>query len=119
VSWVSRGLSVLKTRMIVSSVLKVDALTAAVAPIVEKYIYWSDDRQTIHFDHVRAYVTGRRTVVPVCKECNLSKSDKGLKELRLRWVRDIWPDKWNAIVDYNKGKRNRNALAFRDVRGEY
>jgi hypothetical protein len=35
VSWVSRGLSVLKARMIVSSVLKVDALTAAVEPIVE------------------------------------------------------------------------------------
>ena len=34
-SWVSRGLSVLKARMFVSSVLKVDVLTAAVAPIVE------------------------------------------------------------------------------------
>jgi hypothetical protein len=35
VSGVRRGLSVLKATMIVSSVLKVNALTAAVAPIVE------------------------------------------------------------------------------------
>jgi hypothetical protein len=68
-----------------------------------KHVYWSGDRQNIHFDHVRAYVTGGRTEVPVCKESNLSKSDKGLKEW-LRWVRDTWHDKWNAIVDCYNGK---------------
>jgi hypothetical protein len=37
----------------------------------------------------------------------------------LRWVRDNWPSKWNAIVEYNKWKRNRVAKAVRDVRDEY
>jgi len=56
-------------------------------------------------------------MIPVCNECNLSKSDKGLKEW-LRWVRDNWSAKWNAIVDYNKWKRNRVADAVRAVRDE-
>lgn len=82
-----------------------------------KYLLWSGNRKNIHFDHILPYASGGRTIVPVCDECNLSKSSKGLKEW-LRWVRDNWPAKWNAIVDYNKWKRNAVADAVRDVRDE-
>lgn len=82
-----------------------------------KYLLWSGSRKNIHFDHILPYASGGRTIVPVCDECNLSKSRKGLKEW-LRWVRDNWPAKWNAIVDYNKWKRNTVADAVRDIRDE-
>lgn len=82
-----------------------------------KYLLWNGSRRNIHYDHVRPYVSGGRTIVPVCNECNLSKSSKGLKEW-LRWVRDNWPSKWNAIVEYNKWRRNVVANVVRDVRDE-
>jgi hypothetical protein len=78
--------------------------------------YFSLFEKLEHFYHVRACATGRRTVVAVCKECNMSKSDKELKELRLQWVRITGPDNWNSIVDYNKEKGKRIATAVRDVR---
>jgi hypothetical protein len=82
-----------------------------------KYLYWSGDRRNIHFEHIRAYVSGGRTVVPVCDDCNLSKGKKGLKEW-LRWLRESRPHKWEATIDYNLWKRHKIGQVVREIRDE-
>jgi hypothetical protein len=82
-----------------------------------KYLYWSGKRKNIHVDHILAWVSWGRTKVPACKDCNLSKGRKGLKEW-LRWLRIHRPKKWEQIVEYNKWKKHKIAQAVREVRDE-
>ena len=56
-------------------------------------------------DHVRAFSKGGAYTIPCCRECNLSKYNKGLKQW-LRDVRDYWPQKWDEIIDYHYRKRD-------------
>jgi hypothetical protein len=62
-----------------------------------------------------AYSKHGSTIVPTCKECNLSKWKKGFKEW-LWWLIYNLPDKWQEIVEYNKRKRNPIAQKIREVR---
>lgn len=81
------------------------------------HLYQSGQRANIHFDHILPYVSGGRTLVPACADCNLSKGGYGLKEW-LRWLQYARPEKWQQIVEYNMRKRNKIAQAVREVRDE-
>jgi hypothetical protein len=81
-------------------------------------LYWNGDRQNIHFDHVKAFSKGGRTVVPACAFCNRSKNDKPLKQW-LRWLSVNNKGVLKEIIDYNIQKRNKISAVVREVRKEY
>jgi hypothetical protein len=82
-----------------------------------KRLYWNGKRLNACFEHIYPYISHGKKVVPLCKECNLSKGSKGLKQW-LRWTRMYQPKKWERIMDNNKWKRSKVANAVRKVRDE-
>jgi len=80
-------------------------------------LYWTGNRSRLHFDHILPYRSGGRTVVPVCHNCNLNKSSKGLKSW-LRYIRENDPAYWDLIVEHNKWLQNSVAKVVREVRDE-
>lgn len=56
-------------------------------------------------DHYRAYNRGGVTVVPSCRACNRSKSDKTPAEW-LDYLKENDPYRFRRIVQHQKGRRS-------------
>lgn len=82
----------------------------------EECIYCGS-HENIERDHIVAKSHGGRVVVPACKECNRSKSDKQ-PMVWLRGIKKGDAKKWDKICSYNKGKRNPVAVKVRKIRDE-
>lgn len=71
----------------------------------------------IQDEHARAKSKGGVSTIPVCRECNLSKGDKGLMEW-LRWVKKNDKYRWHRIADYHYGCRSAISQKIHTIRDE-
>jgi len=73
--------------------------------------------EKIHKGHLIAPSKGGAKTVSACEKCNTSKGKKALMDW-LRWVKKNREERWELIVEHNKGKRTRVARKINKVRNE-
>ena len=73
--------------------------------------------EKIHKGHLIAPSKGGAKTVSACEKCNTSKGKKALMDW-LRWVKENREERWELIVEHNKGKRTRVARKINKVRDE-
>ncbi len=72
----------------------------------------ADDKLT----HNHLIATGRKPVT-ACQSCSRSKGKKSLM-VWLRWTRERKPDRWEAMVEHNQGRRGEVPNKVQKVRDE-
>jgi hypothetical protein len=80
-------------------------------------LYMTGSRKNFHFDHIRAYSSWGKTVVPSCTYCNQTKSNRGLKEW-LRYLTQKDKKHLERIFKNNLYKKHKIAKYVRDIRKE-
>jgi hypothetical protein len=75
------------------------------------------NNRNIEDEHVMAVSRGGARIVPACRACNRSKSDKQLI-VWLHWLKKNDLYRWNRIEKYNYGKRNDIAKKVQKIRDE-